>query len=82
MSCLLPVVPVVDLVVAGEYLSPLSLVVASFMTAFFDSVRTSDQLLSQPLIYSSWNNALQYQPVEEEVEEPTKLLVQMGTEWS
>ena len=75
-------VPVADLVVAGEYLLPLSLVVASFLTAFFASVRTPDQLLSQPLISFSWNNALQDQPVEEEVEDPTKLLVQLGTEWS
>ena len=81
MSCLLPVVPVADLVVSGEYLLPLFLVVASFLTAFFDSVRTSDKLLSQTLIYSSWNNALQDQPVEEEVEDPTELLVQLGTEW-
>ena len=75
-------VPVADLVVAGEYLLPLSLVVASFMTAFFASARTSDQLLSQPLISFSWNNALQDQPVEEEVEDPTELLVQLGNEWS
>ena len=51
-------VPVADLVVTGEYLLPLSLVVASFLTAFFASVRTSDQLLSQPLISFSWNNVL------------------------
>ena len=81
-SCLLPVVPVADLVVAGEYLLPLSLVVASFLTVFFASARTSYQLLSQPLISFSWNNALQDQPVEEEVEDPTELLVQLGNEWS
>ena len=75
------VVPVADLVVAGEYLFPLSLVVASFLTTFFASVRTSDQLLSQPLISFSWDNALQDQPVEEEVEDPTDLLVHLGTEW-
>ena len=75
-------VPVADLVVAGEYLLPLSLVVALFLTVFFASVRTLDQLLSQPLISSSWNNELQYQLVEEEVEEPIELLVQLGTEWS
>ena len=75
-------VPVADLVVAGEYLLPLSLVVASFLTAFFASVRMSDQLLSQPLISFSWNNASQDKPVEEEVEDPTDLLVQLGTEWS
>ena len=75
-------VPVADLVVAGEYLSPLSLVVASFLTAFFASMRTSDQLLSQPFIFSSWNNALQDQSVEEDVEDPTDLLVPLGTEWS
>ena len=78
----MPAVPVADLVVAGEYLSPLSLVVASFLTAFFASARTSDQLLSQTLISSSWNNALRDHLVEEEVEEPTELLVQLGTEWS
>ena len=78
----MPAVPVADLVVAGEYLLPLSIVVASFLDAFFASVRTSDQLLSQPLISSSWNNVLQDQPVEEEVEDPTDLLVQLGTEWS
>ena len=82
MSCLLRAVPVADIVVAGDYLSPLSLVIASFLTALFATLRTSDQLLSQPLISSSWNNALQDQPVEEEVEEPTELLVQLGTEWS
>ena len=82
MSCLLNAVPVANLVVAGDYLLPLSLVVASFLTAFFASVRTSDQLLSQLLISFSWNNVLQDQPVEEEVEYPTELLVQLGTEWS
>ena len=78
----MPVVPVADLVVAGEYLFPLSLVVASFLTAFFTSVRTSDQLLSQPLISFSLNNVLQDQPVEEDMEHLTELLVQLGTEWS
>ena len=75
-------VPVADLVVSGEYLLPLSLVVASFLTAFFTSVRTSDQLLSQPFISLSWNNMLQDQPVEEDVNDPTYLLVQLGTELS
>ena len=75
-------VHVADLIVAGEYILPLSIVVASFLTAFFASVRTSDQLLSHPLISFSWNNALQDQPVEEEVEDPNELLVQLGTEWS
>ena len=59
-----------------------SLIVASFLTTFFASARTSDQLLSQPLISFSWNNALKDQPVDEEVEDPTNLLVQLGTEWS
>ena len=57
-------------------------VVALFLTAFFASVRMLDQLLSQPLISSSWNNALKDQPVEEDVEELTELLVHLGTEWS
>ena len=78
----MPAVTVADLVVAGDYLLPLSLVKALFLTAFFASARTSDQLLSQPLISSSWDKALQDQMVEEEVEEPTELLVQLGTEWS
>ena len=78
----MPAVPVADLVVAGEYLLPLSLVIASFLTAFFASVRTSDQLLSQSLISFSCYNVLQYHPAEEEVEDPTELLVQLGTEWS
>ena len=82
MSCLLRSVPVADLVVAGEYLLPLSLVVASFLTAFFASVRTSDQILIQTLISSSFNNVLQDQPVEEEVEDPNELLVQLVTKWS
>ena len=73
---------VADLVVAGEYLLLLSLVVDSFLTAFFASVRTSDQLLSQPLISFSWNNELQDPPVKEEVEDPTDLLMKLGTEWS
>ena len=64
-----------------RYLSPISLVVASFLTAFFASVKTSDQLLSQTLISSSWNNVLQDKPVEEEVGGPTELLVQLGNEW-
>ena len=38
--------------------------------------------LVHDLISFSWNNALQDQPVEEEVEDPTNLLVQLGTEWS